>query len=250
MFTTSLIIGLLAGCFGGMVGLGGGVIMIPLMVSKLGMSQHKAHGTSMVALIFTGLFGAIAYATKAEVEFLSALILATTAICTASAGAKFANSLPEWKLKRSFGAFLIFVSLMLVTKPFLHGLLPTVSDSLGRYGILLITGVVAGFFAGMMGVGGGTIMVPPMVLLLGFSQHMAHGTALLTMVPAAVAGAITHLRLGNVYKPPLAGLVVGLSIGATAGGMIALQLPEGALRMVFAVTLTWLGIRYLRTKAR
>ena len=56
----SFLIGFLAGIFGGLVGLGGGVIMIPLMVGILKLDQHKAHGTSLVALVFTGISGAIA----------------------------------------------------------------------------------------------------------------------------------------------------------------------------------------------
>ena len=57
----NLLIGLVAGMFGGLVGLGGGVIMIPLMVGVLKLTQHQAHGTSLVALVFTGIAGAINY---------------------------------------------------------------------------------------------------------------------------------------------------------------------------------------------
>ena len=82
------------------MGLGGGVIMIPLMVGVLKMNQHKAQGTSLVALVFTGLSGAITYSLKGSVDILAAVLLASTAIFTARAGARFAHALPEWKLKR------------------------------------------------------------------------------------------------------------------------------------------------------
>jgi len=105
--------------FGGLVGLGGGVVMIPLMVGFLKMNQHKAHGTSLVALVFTGISGAITYALKGSIDVVASILIATTAIFTARAGAYYAHALPEWKLKRSFGAFLIFVSVLLLLKPYL-----------------------------------------------------------------------------------------------------------------------------------
>src|SRR5512141_2062371 len=105
----SFLIGLVAGLFGGLVGLGGGVIMIPLMVRFFRFNQHQAHGTSLMALIFTGLSGAITYYFTGSVDFLAAALLAAAAIFTARFGALYAHALPEWQLKRAFGFFLIFV---------------------------------------------------------------------------------------------------------------------------------------------
>ncbi|MBI5847246.1 MAG: sulfite exporter TauE/SafE family protein [Nitrospirae bacterium] len=241
-------IGLIAGLFGGLVGLGGGVIMIPLMVGIRKLTQHKAHGTSLVALVFTGIAGAITYFMKGSVDMAAAALLAVTAVFTARAGAQYAHALPEWKLKRSFGAFLIFVSLLLLIKPYLPGL---VLSTAGWYkaAILLLTGVFTGFLSGMMGVGGGTIMVPAMVLLAGMGQHVSQGTSLLAMVPAGAAGAYTHGKLGNVQGSLLAGLIPGILLGTYLGGTLAHGLPEAALRIIFAAVLIWTGVRYLRAKA-
>jgi hypothetical protein len=242
----SFAIGLIAGFFGGLVGLGGGVIMIPLMVGISRLTQHKAHGTSLVALVFTGISGAITYALKGSVDLMAAILLATTAIFTARGGARFAHALPEWKLKRSFGGFLIFVSLLLLLKPYLSHLAQP-ATGWAKVVILLFTGVFTGFLSGMMGVGGGTIMVPAMVLLAGFGQHSAQGSSLLAMVPAGGVGAYTHWRLGNVVTNLLPGLIPGVFIGTYFGGSLALILPEAALRVIFAAVLIWTGVRYLRT---
>jgi hypothetical protein len=241
-------VGIIAGLFGGLVGLGGGVVMIPLMVEFLRLSQHRAHGTSLVALVFTGIAGAVTYALKDSVDVLAAVLLAATAILTARAGARYAYALPEWKLKRAFGGFLIVVSLLLVAKPYLAHFSHPV-EGWPKITVLLLTGVFSGFLAGMMGVGGGTVMVPAMVLLAGFGQHMAQGSSLLAMVPAGAVGAFTHYRLGNVETKYLAGLIPGILIGAYFGGSIALLLPEGTLRVVFAAVLSITGVRYLRAKA-
>jgi hypothetical protein len=241
-------IGFIAGIFGGLVGLGGGVVMIPLMVGILKMGQHKAHGTSLVALVFTGISGAITYAMKGSVDLTGSLLLAVTAIFTAQAGAKFAHALPEWKLKRAFGGFLIIVSLLLLSKPYLSHMSGPTSGWI-KIITLLLTGIFTGFLSGMMGVGGGTIMVPAMVLLAGFNQHTAQGTSLLAMIPAGGVGAFTHWRLGNVKSDLLPGLVPGILIGTYLGGSLAHILSEGTLRMVFAFVLIWTGARYLKTPA-
>jgi uncharacterized membrane protein YfcA len=114
--------------------------------------------------------------------------------------------------------------------------------------VLLLTGVFTEFLSGMMGVGGGTIMVPAMVLLAGFEQHLAQGSSLLAMVPASAVGAYTHWRLGNVRTNLLTGLIPGILIGTLLGGTMSHVLSEGTLRIVFACVLIWTGEKYLRTK--
>ena len=241
----SFLIGLLAGIFGGLVGVGGGVIMIPLMVRFLKLDQHQAHGTSLVALVFTGIGGAIAYGLKGTVDIPAALLLASTAILTARAGAHFAHSLPEWKLKRYFGGFLVYVSLMLLAKPYLSFLQATTGMGFGGIFVLLLTGLFAGFLAGLMGIGSGSIMVPAMVLFLGFNQHTAQGTALLAMVPAGGVGAYAYWKLGNVRTDIIAGLIAGILLGSYLGGTSAHYLSEVVLRIIFAAVLIWTGARYL-----
>jgi len=215
------------------------------MVGLLKLGQHKAHGTSLVALVFTGISGAVAYGMKGTVDVTAAVTMAATAIITAGAGAHFAHSLPEWKLKRSFGGFLLVVSLLLLLKPYLPHL-PGMDSGWPKIAVLLLTGVFTGFLSGMMGVGGGTIMVPAMVLLAGFEQHLAQGSSLLAMVPAGAVGAHTHWKLGNVGTNLLLGLIPGILIGTYLGGTLAHVLSEGTLRIVFAAVLIWTGVRYLR----
>lgn len=241
------LIGFLSGLFGGLVGLGGGVIMILFMVGVLKLDQHKAHGTSLVALVFTGISGAVAYGLKGTVDITAAVLLSGSAIVTARSGAHFAHSLPEWKLKRSFGGFLICVSLLLLLKPYLPAF-SGMSTGWSKVIVLLLTGIFTGFLSGMMGVGGGSIMVPAMVLLAGIEQHVAQGSSLLAMVPAGAVGAYTHWKLGNVKTDLLSRLIPGILIGTYLGGTWAHVLSEGALRAVFAAVLIWTGLRYLKSR--
>lgn len=242
----SLLIGLLSGLIGGITGGGGGIVSIPLMVAFLKFDQHAAHGTSLVALVFTGLVGAVTYALNGSVDLAASILIAVTAVATARAGARSAHSLPEWKLKRAFGGYLLIVSALLVLKPYL-GTPESLTIGAPRTVILLATGAAAGFASGMMGVGGGAIMIPAMVLLAGFDQHVAQGTSLLVMVPAGGTGAYTHWRLGNVRTAVLPGIIAGVLAGTWLGGSFAHVLSGTVLRVTFAVLLTWTGIRYLRT---
>jgi uncharacterized membrane protein YfcA len=99
----------------------------------------------------------------------------------------------------------------------------------------------------MMGIGGGTITVPALVLLFNYGQHIAQGTSLLCMVPAGAMGSYTHWRLKNVAVDLLPGLIIGIILGTTIGSNVALVLKESVLRILFALIVCWTGMRFLRT---
>lgn len=239
-------IGLMAGILGGLVGVGGGVIMVPFLVSLQKLSQHKAHGTSLVVLVFTGIAGAITYFRNDYIDLVAAVLVALTAAFTAKAGAHFATSLSEWKLKRSFGGFLLLVAVVLLSKSHLSALV--MSDTFWyKAVVLLIAGLFSGYLSGMMGVGGGSIMVPSMVILIGMSQHVSQGTSLLAMIPIGSVGAYTHWKAGNVESSLLSGLIPGIILGTYIGGSMAHLLPEAILRSIFAVVLIGIGMQYLKT---
>jgi len=245
----ALLIGLLAGAFGGLVGLGGGVVMIPLLTSLLGLGQHKAHGTSLAALVFTGLAGSAAYWRDGSVDFSAAFLLAVPAVLTAVAGAEFANKLPESRLRRYFGVFLAFVSVMLLLKPIISPGAAGVAGGVAKDALLIVTGGFAGFISGMMGVGGGSMMVPAMVLLAGMGQHAAQGSSLMAMIPTAVFGARAHWRLGNVATDLAAGLLPGIIVGSYLGGKLAGLAPDSALRFLLAAVLAYVGVGYVTRRS-
>jgi uncharacterized membrane protein YfcA len=244
----SFVIGLITGAFGGLIGIGGGLIMIPLMVEVLKLTQHKAHGTSLVALVFTGIGGSITYALNGAIDITAAALLALTAVFTAPLGARSTNVLSEKKLKKYFGAFLIFFSVLLILKPYLANYIGTVTGYT-KIIIFLIAGALTGFLSGMMGVGGGIIMIPVMVILAGFTQHVAQGTALLVMVPTGTIGAFTHWKIGNIEKGILWGLIPGIIVGTYLGGNFAHVIPDDILRLIFASILIVVGLRYFKTSS-
>ena len=237
------VIGLSAGVLGGLIGIGGGMIMIPLMVTFLGMSQHQAHGTSLFAVVFTGLVGAVTYAMHGSVNHFAAAVLAVTAGVMAIIGAQFTQRLSEKALRRTFGLFLIAMSALMLSKPYLPAVAALSVTGWAGVTTLLISGAVVGFLAGLMGVGGGGMMIPVLVLLMGMSQYTAQGTSLAAMVPPAVVGSWTHRRLGNVRKDVLLVLIAGVLAGTCLGGAMAHLVPERELRILFSLVILWVGIR-------
>jgi uncharacterized protein len=122
------------------------------------------------------------------------------------------------------------------------------ADQLREVVELVAIGLGAGFLAGLLGVGGGIVMVPAMVLLLGFDQHVAQGTSLLVIIPAALTGSYTHYRRGRLSLRDAALLAVGGILGAVLGSVFALSLEETLLRRLFAVFLIISAIRMLWPK--
>lgn len=243
----SFIIGLLAGGFGGFLGVGGGVIMVPLMVHSFRMIQREAHGTSLVALIMTGVVGTATYGMSDAVDYPGAVVLAVSAMGMARVGALCCHRMSEWRLKKAFGLFMLVALALLLAKPYI----PTAAVPIAgwaKIGVLAAIGIVTGFASGLLGVGGGMVMIPGMVLLAGMSQITAQGSSLLCMVPVGAVGAYTHWRLGNVRRDILPGLLIGILIGALVGGNFAQYMPESVLRIVFSGLLLWTGIRFLKAK--
>jgi len=112
----------------------------------------------------------------------------------------------------------------------------------------LAVGLMAGFLSGLLGIGGGVIIVPALVLLLGFAMRTAIGTSLAIVVPTALAGAILHFRQGNLHLAA----IVYMSIAAVAGSRLGVYLTtitsDLTLRKVFGVVMLFIALRMILGK--
>lgn len=114
----------------------------------------------------------------------------------------------------------------------------------------IVIGLAGGAIAGLLGVGGGVLFVPGLVIFLSLSQHVAEATSLLAIVPVAIVGAITHDRNGNVRRRD--GVLVGLFAlgGAAAGVVVANALSGTALRVGFSLLLVFVAAQLARDAMR
>lgn len=112
--------------------------------------------------------------------------------------------------------------------------------------LVIIIGVIAGILSGLLGIGGAVLIIPALVLFLGFSQQTAQGTTLLMMVPPIGAlAAFQYYKEGTVDFKVAGILAVGFLIGGYLGGKYANQIPQDILKKIFAVLLLIIAFKML-----
>lgn len=220
--------GLVAGTLAGLLGIGGGVIMVPLLVS-LGFEPVVAVGTSTVAIIITAVAGTVQNARMGYWQLDKILSLGIPAAVTAPLGSYLAAQLPgKWLLIAFATMLLANIYLMqlrsnLKEQPESNLNIPNYQENVQQkqpplfrqLGAVILIGTIAGLMAGLFGIGGGVIMVSLQVLLLGDKIKTAIQTSLGVIIITAVSATLGHAAQGNVaFKP---GLILGL------GGIVATQ---------------------------
>ena len=251
-----LLLGLAVGVAVGLMGVGGGIVLVPALVYLLNMNQHVAQGTSLLLqLPPIGIGGLYFYWKQGHVDLRAGLVCALGFLCGGYFGSNLALSIPARDLHALFGIFLMFSAVMLwrrTRKP-----KPAAADSQAAsapiaaavarksrarfFNIFLVASVV-GVMGGMFGVGGGVMLVPLLVLLFHFDQHTAQGTSLVALVPpTGLLAFLNYWHAGDVRFQVGFLLMPGVFLGALAGSKFALQLSPRRMRRIFAVLLFLLG---------
>jgi len=246
--TLAAVTGAAGGFLSGILGGGGGAIMVPLMTGPLRMPQHVAHGTSLVVIVVTAAVAAVTYAAGGSSDGSLVGALLVGAIGGAWLGARGAMRIPAMRLRQLFGLFLVMVSLRLLLVSAGNPLLDV--DGRGELAAGAAIGAAGGLASGALGVGGGAIFVPALVLILGVGQHQAQGVSLWVIVGASISGAIAHYRQGTVDTTMAKWVAPFAFPGAVAGALVAAVLSGRMLQVVFAVILTAIGIQMLATASR
>ena len=235
-----LLTGAGAGFLSGLFGVGGGLVIVPALMTVLGMSQRRAAATSLAAIVLTAAVGSVSYGARGEVSLLAAGLL----VVGAQAGVLALRRLPEWTLPWIFIGFAVLVVVsMRLRAPVREAAL--VLDG-PRAAALIGVGVVAGILSGLVGVGGGAVIVPGLELLVGVGDLLARGTSLLVMIPTAVTGTWANLRHGVVDLRP--GLVVGLGavLAAPGGAAAAARISPATGTLLFDLFLLGVVVSTLR----
>ncbi|MBW4437723.1 MAG: sulfite exporter TauE/SafE family protein [Pleurocapsa minor GSE-CHR-MK-17-07R] len=250
-----LILGLAAGVLSGMFGIGGGVVIVPVMTALFGYSLQAAVGTSLAALLMpVGIFACIAYYRAGKLRLKVAALVALGLTVGALGGAQLALNLPTDTLRQLYGAFLLFAAWRF-TEPIKwvqerRGQRAPAAESVASTDFqplpLLIVGLVAGVISGMFGVGGGIVIVPALVGLLKFDQKLAVGTSLGALLLPVSAGAVISYYSEGLLNIGAAALVaIGLAGGAFLGARIALGLPGATIKRLYGIFLLVVGLRFL-----
>jgi uncharacterized membrane protein YfcA len=237
--------GIAGGFFSGLTGVGGGALMVPLLTGVVRMRQHAAHGTSLAVIVFAAAAGAATYTFQEGIDWLLVLALLAGSVAGAYVGARGVQRLPALRLRQVFGAFLLAVGLRLV-------LVSDVGAAVDASGLLRDAlaagiGLAGGLAAGALGVGGGAIFVPGLVLLVGVGQHEAQGISLDVIVVTAAVAAITHHRHGSMDLRAARWIVPTAVPAGILGAVAAAALDGAVLQRLFAVVVLAVGAQLLLT---
>lgn len=243
-------LGAVAGLVAGLLGVGGGLIIVPVLAAmfiRQGIADpvvmHLAIGTSLASIIFTSMSSVWAHHLRQSVRWRDVGRLAPGIVIGAWLGAAIADTLPSAGLRKFFGLFELYVAIQMTfkIKPAPHRDLP------GRAGMLGVGGLI-GTISSVVGIGGGSFTVP-FLSWCNVPMREAVGTSAACGIPIAVAGAAGFVvagwgaadlpanSLGYVYLQALLGIVSASILFAPLGARLAHWLPADRLKQVFALLL-------------
>lgn len=235
--------GVVGGLLSGLFGVGGGIVMVPLFVFWLGLDQKRAITTSLVAIIPIAVFGAAGYAFGDAVAWAVGLAIGVGSIAGGQIGVRLLPRIPVPALQIAFALLLFYSAYRLV---FPSGYAPRDVDSQPPWALLIVVGVVAGVVAALLGVGGGIVIVPALVLLAGVDLTSARGTSLLVVLITAITASATNIRNGRAATRT--GVIAGLAgaPAALAASFLGQWLPERTAAILFAVLMVVAAAQLLR----
>lgn len=237
-----VLVGLAGGLLAGTFGVGGGIVMVPLLLMVAHLGERRAAATSLAAIVPASLAGVVTYAARGEVAVGVAIVVAAAATGGSMIGTRLLRRVRLDVFRWLLVALLVVAAVQLfVTLPQRDG---TIELTWQIAPALLALGVVTGVLSGLFGIGGGLVVVPVLIAVFGASDLIAKGTSLLVIVPTALTGTVSNMRAGLVDVR--SGLAVGLTaaaasvLGSALAGLLSPRLSAvlfGCLLLAFAVKL-------------
>lgn len=266
-----ILVGIGIGVLSGMLGIGGGTIMVPVLRLGYGLDAFMATATSLFAIIPISLAGAITHIRARSCFPKLGLLLGIAGAVTSSAGVYLGSVSPSWLIMLAAAIIIVYSAFTMLRKALRMGKKGTDPSVAGgqkgtdpatptgnkgtdlrdaheaeqtppcafaftrkNVALAVVIGLVAGFASGYVGVGGGFIMVPLMTAWLGIPMKRTSGTSLIAIIILAIPGVIQQAFLGHIDY--LAGIMlcVGAIPGAVLGARLVPRVPERTLRFIFA----------------
>ncbi|PIC69655.1 hypothetical protein CSV77_12635 [Sporosarcina sp. P16b] len=264
-FVVLALIGLASGIIGSIAGLGGGTILVPVTLFvglNLGMipdiTPQSVVGLSVIMMIANGLGSTLSYMKVKTIDYRSAWLFFAASIPGIILGALVNKSVSLSSFNLYFGILLIILSTLLVTRKYLkpirwfvdNGKKIKFTDPQGKthiYGypiwFAILLALFIGFTSGLFGIGGGTMIVPAMILLFLFPPHVAVATSMLMVFLSAIVNSVSHISLGHVpwlYTIPV---VPGAYFGGMLGAYLNSKMKSDTLVLVIRIILLVFGLR-------
>ena len=252
--------GVFVGFASGLLGVGGGFIMAPVqyfVFVDMGVPADEAirlaFGTNLLVVLFNSLSGTLRYHKLGAVNWRAALVMGSSGLAFAYAGATLATRLPGEVLRIAFGAVVLLSAVRMLTAR---------TREVGREPVdnpwlWFVWAIPVGVIAGMLGVGGGVVVVPIMVLALRFNIHRAVATSLAMIILNSIGGLAGYIinglgvpsllpySIGYVNLPSAFLLIVSSFVMVQVGAVVAHRLPGRRLRFIFILLMFYIGLKML-----
>lgn len=260
-FVAPALVGVLIGIASGLLGIGGGTVMVPIFRLAFGMSATMSTATSLFAIIPTSISGAISHVKGKTCIPALGIAAGLGGACLSPVGVWLAQLSPDWLVMLAAALIIGYSAINMFKKAFklrpagqpatgvdaaaaasltssgdAAAAAPTADDSsLSRKQLLqgAAIGLVAGLASGYVGVGGGFIMVPLMLSIIGIPMRKASGTSLIAVMILAIPGVIEQGIIGNINYLAGIAIVIGTIPGAVIGARLVTKVPERTLRLLF-----------------
>jgi uncharacterized protein len=243
------IVGILAGGFGGLLGLGGGAIMLPIVRFGFDFSPSIAVGTTLTAVIFTAVSGAYQHLKLGNVDWKSVKYIAPAGIVGVIFGSILFYFIKDYSdvidlilgiIFAPIALSMIYEGLFRRRKPDYHG-----SEMRGSSSLKAGIGGGVGFFTGVSGLGGGFILVPAFVYLLHSPVRIAVGSSMASFVWFAFVGGIIKISQGLCDIPAAIAMGLGAVVGAIIGARLVSRFKSVTLKTIFGFLFLYISLKYI-----
>ncbi|MCH8995863.1 MAG: sulfite exporter TauE/SafE family protein [Nitrosopumilus sp.] len=233
-------LGFAAGLLGSIIGLGGGIIIVPVL-TFFGFSPALAASNSIFAVFSNAIASSISYAKQRRIEYSIGLKLGLLSIPGTVVGALISSEITPSLFKILFALILIFASVYIFSKRKIEPKKYNISKQI----MILAIGAsfVAGIMSGLFGVGGGIIFVPLMVIAMGLSMKNAAPTSQFILLFASGSALVTHTLLGHpdFYQALL--LATGAFVGGLVGARLSLEIKENSLKILISIVMVAAAVK-------
>jgi uncharacterized membrane protein YfcA len=237
-------LGFAAGLLGSLMGLGGGIIVVPALTQLFGVPFRSAVAASLVTIVASSSASSAAYVGRGQVDMRVAVVLELATVTGALVGSGVAALLPVLVLKLLFAALAFYVATTLWLRRHAASDATVVGAyEVRRWGAGLGVSGLAGAVSGLLGVGGGAFKVPAMTLAMGIPFKVAAATSNFAIGVTAAVSAYLYYGRGDLDPLLAAPVVVGVFLGARVGTGAIHRFPARRLQGAFALLLLFIGVR-------
>lgn len=247
MIATLIGLGILVGTIGSMIGIGGGLLIVPIFILLFGFSVQETVGTALFIVCFNALSGTLAYVKQKNIAYSIAFKFALATIPGAIIGSYLTELLSGNTFCLLFGIFLIATALNMYRKSTTKTIIKGNEKSISRIRVQL--GILCSFFTGclssVLGIGGGIIHVPFMNHFLHFSIHKAIATSTCILFISSLFGLFSHGFLGHILWSEALFTSIGAFLGAQIGAHFTKYISAKYLTAVFSIFVLGIGLKFI-----